>query len=76
MTDIVLAVTPISEIWNLQMRFSKKLSVCVMMGLTVLSAIVTIVKATYLHLFKDKTDLRKYNLIPFIPILIYLEIRN
>ncbi|KAJ5870390.1 hypothetical protein N7455_005331 [Penicillium solitum] len=32
------------------------LSVCIMMGLTLLSAIVTIVKATYLKLFTDHTD--------------------
>lgn len=30
-----------------------------MMGLTLLSAIVTLVKATYLHLFTDKTDPRE-----------------
>ena len=56
LTDIVLAIMPISAFWNLQMRFPKKLSVCIMMGLTLLSAIVTLVKATYLHLFTDKTD--------------------
>lgn len=66
-TDIVLAVMPISVFWNLQMPFSKKLSVCVMMGLTLLSAIVTIVKATYLHLFTDKTDPRQCNLHIHIP---------
>jgi len=56
MTDIVLAIIPISVLWKLQMRFSTKLGVCIMMGLTLLSAIVTIVKATYLHLFTDRTD--------------------
>ncbi|KGO77009.1 hypothetical protein PITC_004300 [Penicillium italicum] len=56
MTDIVLAVVPISAFWKLQMPFSTRLSVCVMMGLTLLSAIVTIVKATYLKLFTDHTD--------------------
>ncbi|KAJ5968906.1 hypothetical protein N7501_005154 [Penicillium viridicatum] len=38
------------------MPFSTRLSVCIMMGLTLLSAIVTIVKATYLKLFTDHTD--------------------
>ncbi|KAL2802848.1 ketopantoate reductase PanE/ApbA C terminal-domain-containing protein [Aspergillus granulosus] len=56
MTDIVLAVVPISVFWKLQMRKSTKLAVCVMMGLTLLSAIVTIVKATYLPLFTDVED--------------------
>jgi hypothetical protein len=58
MTDIILAIVPISVFWKLQMRFSTKLGVCIMMGLTLLSAIVTIVKATYLHLFTDRTDPR------------------
>ncbi|KAJ5501177.1 hypothetical protein N7453_005994 [Penicillium expansum] len=56
MTDIVLAIVPISAFWKLQMPFSTRLSVCIMMGLTLLSAIVTIVKATYLKLFTDHTD--------------------
>ncbi|RMJ28491.1 hypothetical protein PHISP_00618 [Aspergillus sp. HF37] len=58
MTDIILAVVPIRVFWTLQMPLSKKISVCVMMGLTLLSAIVTVVKATYLHLFTDKSDPR------------------
>lgn len=58
MTDIVLAIVPISAFWKLQMPFSTRLSVCIMMGLTLLSAIVTIVKATYLKLFTDHTDPR------------------
>ncbi|KAJ5611868.1 hypothetical protein N7528_008973 [Penicillium herquei] len=56
MTDIILAIVPILAFWKLQMPFSTKLSVCIMMGLTLLSAIVTIVKATYLHLFTNHTD--------------------
>ena len=59
-TDIVLAVVPINVFWKLQMRTSTKLGVCIMMGLTLLSAIVTIVKATYLHLFTKRTDPRAY----------------
>jgi hypothetical protein len=59
LTDIVLAVVPVSVIWKLQMPFSTKLGVCIMMGLTLLSAIVTIVKATYLHLFADRMDPRE-----------------
>ncbi|KAJ5963833.1 uncharacterized protein N7479_003709 [Penicillium vulpinum] len=58
MTDIILAVVPISAFWKLQMPFSTRLGVCIMMGLTLLSAIVTIVKATYLKLFTDHTDPR------------------
>ena len=60
-TDIVLAVVPISVFWKLQMPFSTKLGVCIMMGLTLVSAIVTIIKATYLHLFTDRTDPRQCN---------------
>lgn len=58
LTDIVLAVVPIMAFWKLHMRTSTKISVCIMMGLTMLSAIVTIVKATYLHLFTDHSDPR------------------
>ncbi|PLB54861.1 hypothetical protein P170DRAFT_323097, partial [Aspergillus steynii IBT 23096] len=65
LTDIVLAVVPIGAFWKLQMPFSKKLTVCVMMGLTLLSAIVTIVKATYLHLFTDKVD-PLWNVVPLV----------
>lgn len=61
MTDIVLAVVPITAFWQLQMPFSTRLSTCIMMGLTLLSAIVTIVKATYLNLFTDHTDPRQCN---------------
>ncbi|KAJ5161070.1 hypothetical protein N7492_006462 [Penicillium capsulatum] len=64
-TDIVLAIVPIKAFWSLQMRMSTKLGLCVMMGLTLLSAIVTVVKATYLHLFSDHTD-PLYNVVPLV----------
>lgn len=64
-TDIVLAIIPISVFWKLQMPQSTKLGVCIMMGLTLLSAIVTIVKATYLHLFTDHND-PLYNVVPLV----------
>jgi hypothetical protein len=57
-TDIILAIVPVTVFWKLQMRTSTKVAVCIMMSLTLLSAIVTIVKATYLHLFTDHTDPR------------------
>ncbi|KFY43096.1 hypothetical protein V495_04169 [Pseudogymnoascus sp. VKM F-4514 (FW-929)] len=65
MTDIVLAVVPIAAFWKLQMPFATKLGVCIMMGLTLLSAIVTIIKATYLHLFTDRTD-PLFNVVPLV----------
>ncbi len=58
MTDIILAIVPVSVFWKLQMPRSTKIGVCVMMSLTLLSAIVTIVKATYLPLFTNKEDPR------------------
>lgn len=58
-TDIVLAVVPITSFWKLQMRLSTKLGLCIMMGLTLLSAVVTIVKACYLNLFTDPSDPRR-----------------
>ncbi|OJJ99211.1 hypothetical protein ASPACDRAFT_43874 [Aspergillus aculeatus ATCC 16872] len=65
MTDIVLAVVPIRVFWKLQMRTATKVRVCIMMGLTLLSAVVTIIKATYLHLFTDRTD-PLYNVVPLV----------
>ncbi|KAL4807932.1 hypothetical protein BDV18DRAFT_159141 [Aspergillus unguis] len=64
-TDIILAIVPITVFWKLQMRPSTKISVCIMMGLTLLSAIVTIVKATYLPLFTDVED-PLYNVTPLV----------
>lgn len=58
LTDIVLAVVPISTFWRLKMRTKTKVGVCIMMGLTLLSAVVTVVKATYLSLFNDQSDPR------------------
>lgn len=65
MTDIVLAIVPVTVFWKLQMRSSTKVAVCIMMSLTLLSAIVTIVKATYLHLFTDHTD-PLYDVVPLV----------
>ena len=59
LTDIILAIVPVSVFWKLQMPLSTKVNVCIMMSLTLLSAIFTIVKATYLHLFTDHTDPRE-----------------
>ncbi|KAB8272860.1 hypothetical protein BDV30DRAFT_227064 [Aspergillus minisclerotigenes] len=64
-TDFVLAIVPIRALWKLQMRTSTKVGVCIMMGLTLLSAIVTIVKATYLHLFTDRID-PLFNVVPLV----------
>lgn len=63
MTDIVLAIVPINAFWKLQMQTPTLVDVCIMMGLTMLSAIVTIVKATYLHLFTDHSDPRQCILV-------------
>ncbi|KAL3711016.1 hypothetical protein TMatcc_004813 [Talaromyces marneffei ATCC 18224] len=65
LTDIILAVVPVTVFWKLQMRTSTKVAVCIMMSLTLLSAIVTIVKATYLHLFTDHSD-PLYNVVPLV----------
>ncbi|KAK9420721.1 putative Integral membrane protein [Seiridium unicorne] len=55
-TDIVLAIIPIVAFWKLQMRLRIKLGVCIMMGLTFISAIFTIIKATYLWLLFGAED--------------------
>ncbi|OKL58950.1 hypothetical protein UA08_05526 [Talaromyces atroroseus] len=64
-TDAILAFVPINVFRKLQMPASTKWSVCIMMGLTLLSAIVTIVKATYLHLFTNHTD-PLYDVVPLV----------
>ncbi|OOQ88225.1 hypothetical protein PEBR_14369 [Penicillium brasilianum] len=65
LTDIALAIVPINAFWKLHMPMSTKINVCIMMGLTMLSAIVTIVKATYLHLFTDHSD-PLFNVVPLV----------
>lgn len=56
LTDFVLAIIPVSTFWKLQMPRSERIRLCVLMSMTMLSAIVTIVKGTYLPLFTDTTD--------------------
>lgn len=63
MTDFILAIVPVTVFWKLQMRTSTEVAVCIMMSLTLLSAIVTIVKATYLHMFTDHSDPRESSLL-------------
>ncbi|PSR80613.1 hypothetical protein BD289DRAFT_440453 [Coniella lustricola] len=65
MTDVALAGLPIAAFWNLQMQASTKFKLSLMMGLTLLSAIITIVKATYLYLFTDRDD-PLWNVIPLV----------
>lgn len=50
---------PIRVFWSLQLSMRTKLSLCAMMSLTLLSAIVTCVKATYLWLFTGAADPRE-----------------
>ncbi|KAJ5024700.1 hypothetical protein J3E73DRAFT_392032 [Bipolaris maydis] len=58
-TDVVLAVVPAYPFWNLQMAWSTKVGLIVMMSMTMLSAIITVIKGTYLPLFTDTTDPRE-----------------
>ncbi|KAK6064544.1 integral membrane protein [Seiridium cupressi] len=55
-TDIVLAIIPIVAFWKMQMRLRIKLGVCIMMGLIFISAIFTIIEATYLWLLFGAED--------------------
>ena len=52
---MVLAIVPSRAFWNLQYRFTKA-GLIAMMSMTMLSAVVIIVKGTYLPLFTDTTD--------------------
>lgn len=60
LVDVVLAVMPIRVFWKLQLPRKKKILLSVMMSLTLLSAIITTVKATYLYLFTDTEDPREF----------------
>ncbi|KAM0433703.1 hypothetical protein ACHAQK_009137 [Fusarium lateritium] len=55
-TDLVLAVVPIHTSWKLQLKLQEKLEITFMLGLTLLSAIFTIIKATYMDRFNDRVD--------------------
>jgi hypothetical protein len=59
MTDVVLAVVPVFAFRNLPLPRSTKIGLCTMMSLTMLSAIVTIIKGTYLPLFTAPEDPRE-----------------
>ncbi|KAM0387455.1 hypothetical protein ACHAQC_010664 [Fusarium culmorum] len=65
LTDLVLAVVPIHAFWKLQLKRQEKLEITFMLGLTFLSAIFTIIKATYLYTFNDRTD-PLYNVVTLI----------
>ncbi|QPC77101.1 hypothetical protein HYE68_007853 [Fusarium pseudograminearum] len=65
LTDLVLAVVPIRAFCKLQLKRQEKLEITFMLGLTFLSAIFTIIKATYLYTFNDRTD-PLYNVVTLI----------
>jgi hypothetical protein len=74
LTDVVLAIVPVAAFWKLQMKRSTKIGMCVLMSMTMLSAIVTIIKGAYLHLFTDTVDpceLARANLEVFMLTLQY-----
>ncbi|KAG7413609.1 hypothetical protein Forpe1208_v007153 [Fusarium oxysporum f. sp. rapae] len=64
-TDLVLAIVPIHAFWKLQLKVQEKLEITFMLRLTFLSAIFTIIKATYLDTFNDRTD-PLYNVVTLI----------
>ena len=55
-TDFVLAIVPVAAFWKLQMKRSTKIGLCILMSMTMLSAVVTIIKGSYLSLFTDTDD--------------------
>ncbi|RGP67534.1 hypothetical protein FLONG3_8460 [Fusarium longipes] len=65
LTDFVLAVVPIHAFCKLQLKRQEKLEITFMLGLTFLSAVFTIIKATYLSTFNDRTD-PLYNVVTLI----------
>ncbi|KAJ4022188.1 hypothetical protein NW766_001221 [Fusarium irregulare] len=65
LTDLVLAIVPIHAFWKLQLKRQEKIEITFMLGLTFLSAVFTIIKATYLNTFNDRTD-PLYNVVTLI----------
>ncbi|KAF5656780.1 hypothetical protein FHETE_10794 [Fusarium heterosporum] len=65
LTDLILAVVPIHAFWKLKLKLQEKLEITFMLGLTLLSAILTIIKATYMDRFNDRTD-PLYNVVILI----------
>ncbi|CAG7563718.1 unnamed protein product [Fusarium equiseti] len=65
LTDLVLAIVPIHAFWKLQLKRQDKLEITFMLGLTFRSAVFTIIKATYLSTFNDRTD-PLYNVVTLI----------
>ena len=56
LTDFVLAIIPVAAFWKLQMKRSTKIGMCILISMRMLSAVVTIVKGSYLHLFTETDD--------------------
>jgi hypothetical protein len=56
LTDVVLAVVPARAFWKLQLPRATKIGLIVRMSMTLLSAIVTVIKGTYLYQFTETTD--------------------
>jgi hypothetical protein len=52
LTDVVLAVVPARAFWKLQLPRATKIGLIVRMSMTLLSAIVTVIKRTYLYQFR------------------------
>lgn len=65
LTDLVLAVVPVTAFWQLNMKKSTRLGVCVLMALTLLSAVVTVAKTCYVPLLADHQDLL-YAVVPLV----------
>ncbi|KAF7956539.1 hypothetical protein EAE96_003875 [Botrytis aclada] len=56
-TDIVLALFPISFIWTLKMNKWDRVKLCILLGLGLLAAICSAVKLSYVHTLNDLADL-------------------
>lgn len=64
LVDLILAVVPITAFWQLQMKQSTRMGLCLMMALTLLSAVVTVAKTCYIPLLARKDLL--YDVIPLV----------
>ncbi|EFX00537.1 integral membrane protein [Grosmannia clavigera kw1407] len=63
LTDLILTVLPLKMIWNLQMKLRIKISVAVLLSMSILAFVGVIMKIVYLRALSHRGD-ATYNTVP------------
>ncbi|KAL8717512.1 MAG: hypothetical protein Q9225_005244 [Loekoesia sp. 1 TL-2023] len=69
--DLFLALLPITVISKLKMKKSKKIALCILLGLGILTAISGAIRASYLPELNNRDDITCKRSLPTPPILSY-----